>query len=183
VVDEADRLLDMGFEPDLRELLGSARLLPPGRRQSAMLSATLGPEVQRLAADFLRDHVYVSAGAPGASTELISQELRFIGGEEKKVRGCLLAAGLLAGGGWRCKRLGLCGQHGTLRGVRSGVGPRPPLAPLLGRCSSAPQPAPARPYGCPATGALPTSPLPAARPLSAPLRPPCCATWAPTRAV
>ncbi len=51
ILDEADRLLDMGFAPDVRRLL--RRL--PDRRQTALFSATLSWEVRDLASRFMRD--------------------------------------------------------------------------------------------------------------------------------
>ena len=69
VLDEADRMVDMGFAPDLQRIL---KLLPE-RRQTLMFSATMPPELNRVAKDALRDPRRVDLAPPSRPAESIQQ--------------------------------------------------------------------------------------------------------------
>ncbi len=72
VIDEADRMLDMGFIPDVRRIV--AKLPPPGKRQTMLFSATLEHEVLRLVERWLVDPVSVEAEPEHVVTDLIDQK-------------------------------------------------------------------------------------------------------------
>jgi ATP-dependent RNA helicase RhlE len=69
VLDEADRMLDMGFIHDIRKIL---ELLPTAR-QNLLFSATFSAEIRRLAADFLKDPAFVQITPKVTSAELVKQ--------------------------------------------------------------------------------------------------------------
>jgi ATP-dependent RNA helicase RhlE len=88
VLDEADRMLDMGFMQDIQKIV---RMLP-SRRQSIFLSATMPPPIETLASSLLHRHVTVMVAPPATTAERVTQCVMHVDrGNKRKLLDHLLA--------------------------------------------------------------------------------------------
>ncbi|MGZ8557848.1 MAG: DEAD/DEAH box helicase [Chitinophagaceae bacterium] len=81
VLDEADRMLDMGFVHDVKKVI--AKL--PVKRQTLFFSATMPPEIQQLADVYLSNPAKVAVTPPSSTVDLIQQSLYYVEKENKRV--------------------------------------------------------------------------------------------------
>uniref|UniRef100_A0A2N9J4M0 RNA helicase n=1 Tax=Fagus sylvatica TaxID=28930 RepID=A0A2N9J4M0_FAGSY len=79
VLDEADRMLDMGFEPQIREVMRNL----PEKHQTLLFSATMPVEIEALAQEYLTDPVQVKVGNVSSPTANVSQTLNKVSESEK----------------------------------------------------------------------------------------------------
>ncbi|SEG44056.1 DEAD/DEAH box helicase [Vibrio hangzhouensis] len=110
VLDEADRMLDMGFYRDIKKILD----LLPSQRQNLLFSATFSAEIKELAKGLVNDPVEISVTPPNSTTQLVEQSLYVA---DKRQKPAMLAK-LIQDGDWKQVLVFSKTKHGANRLAR-----------------------------------------------------------------
>lgn len=88
ILDEADRMLDMGFEGDMREMVNDVTMPAKDQRQTLIFSATFPTQIQKLASDFLNNYLFVTVGQVGGANTDVTQVLFEVDKLQKRDKLC-----------------------------------------------------------------------------------------------
>merc|ERR1712226_421282 len=86
VMDEADRMLDMGFAPEMTRIVSNANMPEKGVRQTLMFSATFPQEVQETANEFLNNHLFLTVGIVGGASSDVTQTVIEVAKFDKRAK-------------------------------------------------------------------------------------------------
>lgn len=86
VLDEADRMLDMGFAPVVKEIMNIPTMPRAGKRQTLMFSATFPQEIQRLAGEYLHEYIFLAIGIVGGACQDVTQTVHEVSKFTKRTK-------------------------------------------------------------------------------------------------
>ena len=78
------RMIDMGFGPQIQEIIENSEMPPKGMRNTLMFSATFPEHIQQLAAQFLNDYLFLTVGRVGGTCTDVVQTMIQVPGSQKR---------------------------------------------------------------------------------------------------